>query len=171
MSQLRVKSICWPNPFQKSLVSIVIQLLAAWTDQCRDFGRCFAKLIFLSHIQRVGSYCQCVQAGLAQSVDAIHQFAGKVISLIVIQTFSRTVLLSSRHMASVPVRFICSQQLLQFIGTHCFFFLSPFEIFIDERVYGTMVKSSLLHRVILCSILHEWVHALNWELDCCRYYA
>ncbi len=77
----------FPQFLIKSFVIVAFHLVPADLQQVDDVLRYIRELAFLNGVQRLEVIVYMLQAWLTEASDAIYQFTGKVVALIVIESF------------------------------------------------------------------------------------
>ena len=87
MGELAVQVVGFVYIFLEVIVVVVLQLVAAHLQQVNDVFRYIGKLAFLDGVERFEVIVDMLQTRFAKAGNAIHQFAGKVVALILIESF------------------------------------------------------------------------------------
>ena len=87
VGQLAVEVVGFADFCFQFIKIVRFQLVAAYLQQIADVFGYVCKFSFLNGIQRLEVIVYVLQARFAKTTYAVHQFAGKVVALIVIESF------------------------------------------------------------------------------------
>ena len=105
--------------FFQIVVFVVFQLLAALLYQVGDVFGGIAEFAFLNSVQGVEIVVDMFQTRFAETGDAVHQFAGEVIALVIIESFIEYgVVVKTAHGYGSCALHLFDKLLLELRGTH-----------------------------------------------------
>ena len=135
--KLSVEVVGTADFFFHIVVLIILHFLAALLNQVSNVLGHIAEFSFLDSVQRVEVIVDMLQTRFAKAGNAIHQFAGKVVALIVVQPFfEHGVIVEAAHGYRSRALHLLDKLFLELCGTHGTA-QSP-QVFVDKRGDGQL---------------------------------